>query len=85
MANCIENHPVWSLLIAFGTGLTLSWAILTFILDDNRERLHKAEIESKEAEVNMKESLLNTYIQKINVLEQSNKDLGTNIQVYTII
>lgn len=47
MSNGIENHPVWSLLIAFGAGLTLSWAILTFILDDNRERIHKAEIESK--------------------------------------
>lgn len=78
----IENHPVKTLLGTFIAGCTLSWAILTFVLDDNKDKLHQAEIENIKAQINNKTSLIERYEQKISVLEEENAKLQSVNKVY---
>lgn len=78
----IENHPVKTILGTFIAGCTLSWAILTFVLDDSKEKLHQAEIENIKAQISNKTSLIERYEQKISVLEEENAKLQSVNKVY---
>ena len=78
----IENHPIKTILGTFIAGCTLSWAILTFVLDDNKEKLHQAEIENIKAQINNKASLIERYEQKVSVLEEENIKLQSVNKIY---
>jgi hypothetical protein len=73
--NVIERHPMYTL---FGTVLatmTITWAVLTFVLDDNKVNLYKAHIESINAQIENVKSENSIYLAKIDYLESENKKL----------
>ena len=57
------------------------WGILIFTLNDNREYLHKAEIENIKAQIGNKQSEIDRYQGKISTLEENNK-LKTINEIY---
>ena len=61
----LDKHPTFILLSSFALGATLMWGILIFTLNDNREYLHKAEIENIKAQIGNKQSEIHILIQNL--------------------
>ena len=70
----LDKHPTFILLSSFVLGATLMWGILIFTLNDNREYLHKAEIENIKS-TNRQQTIRNSYI---------NPELGVVIGIHDI-
>lgn len=75
MSNFIEKNPVKSLVIYTITVVLAVWGILTFILHDNKETLHKNQIENLNTKIEVME-------EKISFLEYENSILKNNNQKY---
>ena len=78
----LDKHPTFILLSSFALGATLMWGILVFTLNDNREYLHKAEIENIKAQIGNKQSEIDRYQGKISTLEEENNKLRTINEIY---
>lgn len=78
----LDKHPTFILLSSFALGATLMWGILIFTLNDNREYLHKAEIENIKAQIGNKQSEIDRYQGKISTLEEENNKLKTINEIY---
>lgn len=78
----LDKHPTFILLSSFVLGATLMWGILIFTLNDNREYLHKAEIENIKAQIGNKQSEIDRYQGKISTLEEENNKLKTINEIY---
>ena len=68
MLNCIENHPVRSLLTTFLLAVGTVWVVVKFTFCDSIELNHNAELQALEAQKQQCE-------QRIDVLEQEKKSL----------
>ncbi|MBS5908149.1 hypothetical protein [Dysgonomonas mossii] len=75
MSNCIEKNPTKSLVIYTIAVIGAVWAILTFVLDDNKESLHKKQIDNLNTIIDIKE-------EKIKHLERENSILINTNQKY---
>ena len=64
----MDKHPTFILLSSFALGATLMWGILIFTLNDNREYLHKAEIENIKAQIGNKQSEIHILILNLELL-----------------
>lgn len=82
MSNIIERHPGYTLLVVSIGVMTITWAILTFVLEDNKVNFYKAQIESVKAETENIKSENSTYKSKIEFLEKENAKLNSTNQVY---
>jgi len=75
MSNCIERNPVKSLVIYSITLILAVWTISTFILGDNKDKLHEKQIDNLNAVLLIKE-------EKIKHLERENYNLITDNHKY---
>lgn len=82
MSNIIERHPGYTLLLVTISVMTITWAILTFVLEDNKVNFYKAQIESVKAEAENFKSENSSYKSKIEFLEKENAKLNSINQVY---
>jgi hypothetical protein len=82
MSNIIERHPGYTLLLMSIAVMTTTWAILTFVLEDNKINFYKAQIESIKAETENIKSENSTYRSRIEFLEKENEKLNSINTVY---
>ena len=75
MTNCIERHPVKSLLITFIAAVGTAWVIVVFSVKDSVELNHNAQLQALEAQKQQCE-------QRIDVLEQEIKALKRINDIY---
>lgn len=75
MSNIIEKHPGYTLLIVIVSVMTTTWAILTFVLEDNKINFYKAQVESVKAETENIKSTNSQYQARIEYLEKENEKL----------
>ena len=75
MNNIIERHPVYTLFTTIITTMTITWVVLTFVLDDNKVNFYKAQVENVKAETENVKSINSIYQARIDYLETENKKL----------
>ena len=86
MPNAIERHPIWSLLITFITSASFIWGLTYFFYYENRESLHKAQIDNMQSESKSKAaeyaSEISTLKQRIEILEIERDKLKETNDIY---
>ena len=75
MSNCIEQNPIKSLVVYTITIVVAVWGILTFVLDDNKDKLHEKQIDNLETKISIME-------ERIKYLERENNNLRTDNYKY---
>lgn len=75
MSNIIEKHPSYTLLVVALSVMTATWAILTFVLEDNKINFYKAQVESVNAENS-------SYKARIDFLQKENDKINETNKIY---
>ncbi|GEM_PF-6552569 len=75
MINTIEKHPGYTLLVVALSVMTATWALLTFVLEDNKINFYKAQVESINAENS-------SYKARIDFLQKENDKIIETNKIY---
>ena len=75
MSNWFERNPFWSVFVYSLTIAGGTWVVLTFILGDNKDKLHEKQIDNLNSEISIKD-------ERIRHLEQENYNLRIDNHKY---
>ena len=82
MENWFQEHPVYTIVGHTILIATTTWIISSFIIDENRVNLYKAQTENASAQINNEKAISEQYKAKISVLELELSKLRQENQRY---
>ena len=82
MSNWFQEHPVHTIIGHTILVATTTWIISSFIIDENRINLYKAQAENAQGQINNEKTISEQYKAKVSVLEQQISRLRSENERY---
>lgn len=82
MSNWFQEHPVTTIVTHTILVATTTWLVSSFVIDENKVNLYKAQAENANAQIKNEQSITEQYKAKVSVLESEIVNLRTINQRY---